>query len=210
MGQGAWWAAWGLIALLLVLPFAGAAVSTVTIDAGVEYQSRAGGGLITFTDAYTPTSVSIADNYLYLGAPAAGYTTLGIDAPVAADLSVTDISQWQITYSTTQALVAKTERVYTPGRTEPTVTGAGSSTYAGSTSTIITNMNDNVALKWEQTISYGTTSGASLLISFLPLLLVLAVVGAYKQPEHWQIIIGTALVAGVLLLLGQTFLGWGY
>jgi hypothetical protein len=208
--KAVWYAAWGLIALLFVLPIAGAVVSTVTIDAGVEYQSRAGGGIITFTDAYAPTSVEISSDFLILGAPTTGYTSLGIDAPIGADISVTGIESYELTYSTTQALGAKTERVYAPGRIEPTVTGAGSSTYAGYITSIITNMSDNVKLTWQQATSYEVTQTAVFLSGFLPLLLVLAVVGIIKEPDHWKVIVGFALVIGVMALLGQLYLSMGF
>jgi hypothetical protein len=208
--KAVWYAAWGLITLLFVLPLAGAVVSTVTIDAGVEYQSRAGGGIITFTDAYAPTSVEISSDFLILGAPTTGYTSLGIDAPIGADISVTGIESYELTYSTTQALGAKTERVYAPGRIEPTVTGAGSSTYAGYITSIITNMSDNVKLTWQQATSYEVTQTAVFLSGFLPLLLVLAVVGIIKEPDHWKVIVGFALVIGVMALLGQLYLSMGF
>lgn len=187
----------------------GAAAPTVTLSAGVEYQSRAGGGIITFTSDYTPTSISVADNFLYLTVPFTGYSTLGIDAPIGANVSVTSIAQWELDYSTAQPVAARVERIYAPGRTEPTVTGAGSSTYAGYTSSITTNMPDNVAVKWTNTPSYATNEGALLIVSFLPLIIIFAAIGAYRQPEQWGLIVGTALVACILLVLGTWLLGIG-
>jgi hypothetical protein len=200
-----------VILLTLIIPLSGAAVATVTVDAGVEYQSRAGGGIITFTNTYYPTAVTIADNYLTLTSVNTAFTTLGIDAPANANISITSIGKWNINYETDQTVGAKTERVYHPGRGVPTVSVGLLTTYSttGDTTSVVTSLNDNVALTWPETPSYGTNQSANLIIMFLPLIVILAVVGARSRPEQWGMIVGTAIVAGVLLLLGSWLLGIG-
>lgn len=205
VSRGGVYLAAGLLILFTVLiPLSGAAPATVLLSAGVEYQSRAGGGIITFTDDYYPTSISVADNFLYLAAPVTGFTNVGFDAPINANMSVTNISQWHIDYSTDQTLGAKVERVYVPGIGAPTVTGAGADSWNSGITSVTTSLNDNVVLTWP--VPTGVNQGANIIISFMPLLIVLTVIGMAKAPEYWRIIVTTAIIAGVLLLVGQAFL----
>ena len=140
-----------LILTLTFTPTIVEAQSRFPALAGVTYQSRVGGGYISFTFNQQVSAIVFASDFVNFHQSHRDYPIIGYDTPTDCNVTVTTITEKHIKFTTTQTVGAKTVRLYLPSQETPTVTGAASYSWNSGTNilTINTTTNSTVTVQWQ-------------------------------------------------------------
>ena len=122
---------------------------------------------------------------------------------LGSTMTLTGLTDHSVTY-TTSAL--GTQRLWTPDMGEPdTITGGVMSWDAiNSVVNILTLGASTVVVGWTTpgvVASTGLMSGVYIIASFFPVIAVMLVVGGLRNPEHGDMLIKMAIIAGIIAFL---------
>lgn len=124
-------------------------------------------------------------------------------------MTVTGITVNTVSYTNG---AAGTQRVWCPDRGEPReINGESSSSWDAGNQVVTVNTSGAgaVTLSWYSSTSYGFTDAARIITTVFPLLIVLMVFGAIKNPEYRALLIQLSLVAGLLVLIANIIYAGG-
>lgn len=148
-------------------------------DAGTEFQSRTGGGYISFASDFNVTSNETQGNMIFFygfNNSDGTFGDVGFDIPAGVNISVTNITTANITQSVTYWADAL-YRAYTPDQGLPlTITGGNGWTYDNTTISVNLDETETVVILWVEswyvendTYAEPTTNYPDLSNQYLPL-----------------------------------------